>query len=186
MVVVALLLVGIMTTSVLASSMGLGKNTNVSADAVMNADSAKAIEAAPIKVQTQDTSAQVEGTEELAAPEVNVEDLKRSVPDAYAVAEAAVSVNRVRFLLYTADGSHIMWGYVGNGYFVGEDNLGKRCWGIYGNGVFAGFYDGDFFWGKYNGGNWKAMGLFGLNYAYGEYVLFPLPTIQPTADSILP
>ena len=81
-----------------------------------------------------------------------------------------------RFLLYTHDGKHIMWGFVGNGYFVGQDNLGKRCWGIYGNGVFAGFYDGEFFWGKYRCGNWKAIGLFGENYTHGKYILFPTIT----------
>jgi hypothetical protein len=79
-----------------------------------------------------------------------------------------------------------MWGYVGNGFFVGQDNLGKRCWGIYGNGVFAGFYDGGFFWGKYRNGNWKAEGLFGENCAHGKYILFPTPTIEPAITATVP
>ncbi len=73
-----------------------------------------------------------------------------------------------------------MWGFVGKGYFVGTDNQGKRCWGIYDKGIFAGFYDGEFFWGNYRGGNWKAEGLFGLNSSHGKYILFPTPDITPT------
>jgi hypothetical protein len=72
-----------------------------------------------------------------------------------------------------------MWGYVGNGYFVGQDNNGKSCWGICGSGVFAGFYDGEFFWGKYRCGNWKAIGLFGENYSFGKYILFPTTAARP-------
>jgi hypothetical protein len=68
--------------------------------------------------------------------------------------------------MYTSDGKHIMWGFVGNNHFVGTDNLGKRCWRIYGKGVFAGFYDGDFLWGRYRNGNWKTEGLFGENYTH--------------------
>jgi hypothetical protein len=70
-----------------------------------------------------------------------------------------------------------MWGSYGNGRFVGTDNLGKRCWGIYGKGIFAGFYAGEFFWGKYDGGKWKAEYLFGLENSSGAYVLFPPPAI---------
>jgi hypothetical protein len=70
-----------------------------------------------------------------------------------------------------------MWGICGNDRFVGTDNLGKRCWGIYGKGVFAGFYGGDFFWGEYSNGSWKAEYLFGLDNSRGNYVLFPSPAI---------
>lgn len=67
---------------------------------------------------------------------------------------------RARFLMWTYDGVHIMWGFCGNGRFTGTDNLGNHCWGIYGKGVFAGFYEGEFFWGRYSNGTWKAQGLF--------------------------
>ena len=70
-----------------------------------------------------------------------------------------------------------MWGTSGNGIFVGTDNLGKRYWEIYGNGIFAGFYDGEFFWGRYSNGAWKAQYLFGLRYSYGKHVLFRNPTL---------
>ncbi len=86
--------------------------------------------------------------------------------------------------MWTGNGVHVMWGFYGNGRFVGTDNLGKRCWGIYGKGVFAGFYDGEFFYGRYASGYWKAQYLFGLENSRGEYVLFPRPTL--TADSVEP
>ena len=111
----------------------------------------------------------------------NTEQLKELAPETPEEAERSIYPVRRRFLLYTHDGVHVMWGIYGNGRFVGTDNLGKRCWGIYGKGIFAGFYDGDFFWGKYCNGSWKAQYLFGLNHARGSYVLFPPPTI--TSDS---
>ena len=89
---------------------------------------------------------------------------------------------RQRYLMYTWDGVHIIWGRYGHGYFVGTDNLGRRAWGIYGKSIFAGFYDGDFFWGKYANGRWKAQGLFGMNYSHGRYVLFPMPVL--TAEAV--
>jgi hypothetical protein len=107
----------------------------------------------------------------------NKEQLKELAPATPEEAERSIYPVRRRFLLYTNDGMHIMWGIYGNGRFVGTDNLGKRCWGIYGKGVFAGFYDGEFFWGKYCNGSWKAEYLFGLNHCYGSYVSFPPPTI---------
>jgi hypothetical protein len=107
----------------------------------------------------------------------NTEQLKELAPETLEEAERSIYPVRRRFLLYTYDGVHIMWGIYGNGRFVGTDNLGKRCWGIYGRGVFAGFYDGEFFWGKYCNGSWKAEYLFGLDHSRGSYVLFPLPAI---------
>ena len=101
------------------------------------------------------------------------EQLKALAPVTIEEAESSIYPVRRRFLLWTNDGVHILWGIYGNGRFVGTDNLGKRCWGIYGKGVFAGFYDGDFFWGKYCNGSWKAEYLFGLDNSRGEYVLFP-------------
>jgi hypothetical protein len=109
------------------------------------------------------------------------EQLKELVPETPEEAERIIYPIRRRFLMWTCDGEHIMWGIFGNGRFVGTDNLGKRCWGIYGKGIFAGFYDGEFFWGKYDNGTWKAEYLFGLEYSRGKYVLFPPPAI--TSDS---
>ena len=105
------------------------------------------------------------------------EQLKQLAPATLEEAERSIYPIRRRFLLWTYDGVHIMWGVYGNGRFVGTDNLGKRCWGIYGKGIFAGFYDGDFFWGKYNNGSWKADYLFGIEHSRGKYVLFPPPAI---------
>ena len=112
----------------------------------------------------------------------NVEQLKELAPEIFEEAEESIYPIRRRFLLWTYDGVHIMWGVYGNGRFVGTDNLGKRCWGIYGKGVFAGFYNGEFFWGKYDNGVWKAEYLFGLEYSRGEYVLFPPPAIATVVE----
>jgi len=109
------------------------------------------------------------------------EQLKEIAPETLEEAEKSIYPIRCRFLMWTSDGVHIMWGVYGNGRFVGTDNLGKRCWGIYGRGVFAGFYDGGFFWGKYSNGSWKAEYLFGLENSRGSYVLFPPPAI--TSDN---
>ena len=110
------------------------------------------------------------------------EQLKKLIPVTIAEAEKNIYPIRTRFLMWTRDGLHIMWGIYGKGHFVGTDNLGKQCWGIYGRGVFAGFYDGEFFWGKYVNGAWKAQYLFGLASSYGKYVTFP----QITVASISP
>jgi hypothetical protein len=110
--------------------------------------------------------------------------LRELAPATLEEAESNIYPVRSRFLMWTSDGVHVMWGVYGNGRFVGTDNLGKRCWGIYGKGVFAGFYDGDFFWGKYGNGAWKAEYLFGLDSSRGSYVLFPTPAI--TSDNAAP
>ena len=178
MVVVALLLIGIMATSVLASNVNLARNTNVSKELLATAESVtperlgpvREISPASVIPNEVEELPEIDAVEKLE--EMDVEDLEESVPGTYEETDSRIC-QRTRFLLYTHDGKHIMWGFVGNGYFVGEDNLGKRCWGIYGKGVFAGFYDGEFFWGKYRCGNWKAMGLFGENYTHGKYILFP-------------
>ncbi|MBN1245478.1 hypothetical protein JXA31_07790 [Candidatus Bathyarchaeota archaeon] len=111
----------------------------------------------------------------------NIEQLKELAPETIEEAERNIYPVRRRFLLWTHDGVHIMWGVYGNGRFVGTDNLGKRCWGIYGKGIFAGFYDDEFFWGKYDNGAWKAEYLFGLEHSRGEYVLFPPPAATTDA-----
>ncbi|MFH2020016.1 MAG: hypothetical protein ABIJ34_01255 [archaeon] len=100
------------------------------------------------------------------------------IPASYQLAEDAIRPMPTRFLLYTKEGTDIMWGAFANGYFKGQDNHDKNTWGIYGKTVFAGFYDGEFFWGQYRNGNWKAYGLFGKNIAIGKYVVFPRPTLS--------
>lgn len=101
-----------------------------------------------------------------------LEVLKEKVPETYELTAESIVPVRHRYLLWTHDGQHIMWGNYGNGYFIGEDNSDKTAWGIYGKHVFAGFYDGEFFWGFYRGGKWKAYGLFGLEESNGKYILF--------------
>lgn len=125
-------------------------------------------------------------TEVEISPEIidDIDKLEDLAPETYEEAEKSIFPVRNRFILWTGNGVHVMWGFYGNGRFVGTDNLGKRCWGIYGKGVFAGFYDGEFFYGRYANGYWKAQYLFGLENARGQYVLFPRPTL--TTDSIEP
>ena len=116
---------------------------------------------------------------------VDVEKLKTEIPKTLQEAEANILPIRTRYLMYTSDGVHIMWGVFGNGRFVGIDNQGKSCWGIYGQGIFAGFYNGEFFWGKYSNSNtWKAEYLFDLRYSEGKYVVFSSPTA--TASTMVP
>ena len=191
MVVVALLLIGIMATSVLASNVNLARNTDVSKELLATAESVTPERLGPVR-EISPTSVipnevkelpEIDAVEKLE--EMEVEDLEESVPGTYEETDSRIC-QRTRFLLYTHDGKHIMWGFVGNGYFVGEDNLGKHCWGIYGKGIFAGFYDGEFFWGKYRCGNWKAMGLFGENYTHGKYILFPEINLEPAITATRP
>jgi hypothetical protein len=198
--VIALLLIGIMATSVLASEAMLAKNTslaeNISASNQLqaNAVSLEPEQVAPIEEQTREQEQLWEQEQNCATnqigelPEiaVDVEELESLVPRTYEEADAKLIPTRTRFLMYTHDGKHIMWGFVGNNYFVGTDNLGKRCWGIYGKGVFAGFYDGDFFWGRYWNGNWKAEGLFGEKYTYGKYIIFPTIDLEPSITVVAP
>lgn len=111
--------------------------------------------------------------------------LRKLAPATPEEAEQSIYPIKRRFLMWTNDGVHVMWGIYGNGRFVGTDNLSKRCWGIYGKGVFAGFYDDEFFWGKYDSGAWKAEYLFGLECSSGSYVLFPPPAIT-NEDALSP
>jgi hypothetical protein len=112
-----------------------------------------------------------------------VERLKQELPNTLADVEAKMLPLRGRFLMWTHDLQHIMWGRFGANHFVGVDNLGKTAWGIYGRGYFAGFYDGQFFWGKYGGQRWYAENLFGMRSAYGKYVTYP---VLPTTASNVP
>lgn len=108
---------------------------------------------------------------------LDVEELEAKVveqaPESYEKAVDSVGNTLNRYLLYTRDGKNIMWGHYFNGIFAGTDNHGKHTWGIYGKYIFAGFYDGEFFYGKYRSGRWKANGLFDLEESSGRYVLFP-------------
>ena len=77
------------------------------------------------------------------SPEIidDIDKLENLAPKTYEEAEQSIYPVRNRFIMWTGNGVHVMWGFYGNGRLVGTDNLGKRCWGIYGKGVFAGFYD---------------------------------------------
>ena len=190
MTVVALLLIGIMATSVLASDRTLTKNAIASNVSVATAEKVEPKNPVPVSVSPDFITAEDVPTsivpDKVEVPEVDFDNLRETVPATYEETDARVSSQRTRFLLYTHDGKHVMWGFVGNGYLVGTDNLDKRCWGIYGKGFFAGFYDGEFFWGRYRSGNWKAEGLFGMNYAHGKYILFPTADIAPTITATNP
>jgi len=121
-------------------------------------------------------------TAELSTLPTDPTTLKDMVPNTAEDTEARILIKRSRFLMWTHDLQHVMWGQFGNGYFVGVDNLGKKAWGIYNGGVFAGFYDGEFFYGRYGAGNWKAKNLFGLPAAYGRFTISPMTvatTITP-------
>ena len=102
----------------------------------------------------------------------DLDNVKELVPETYEKAEAKIITVKYRFLIWTDDGLHIMWGRFGNGFFVGTDNAGEHAWGIYGNTNFAGFYGEQFFRGKYRKGYWKAVDLFEESQTHGEYVLF--------------
>jgi len=137
-------------------------------------------EVAPPSVTNPTTSTQPDITTPVATDDV--EKLRTEIPKTLQETEADMPSIRTRYLMYTNDGVHIMWGVFGNGRFVGTDNQGKSCWGIYGRGIFAGFYDGQFFWGKYSGNNWKAEYLFGLNAASGKYITFPSPALTASTN----
>ncbi len=55
------------------------------------------------------------------------EQLKELAPATPEEAERSIYQIRRRFLMWTNDGVHVMWGIYGNGRFVGTYNLGKRC-----------------------------------------------------------
>jgi hypothetical protein len=165
--VVATLMLSILAVNIAMAATNLGTTSNLT----------PAANAANVKVSAEN------GVEISAEQAQDAEQLKEMAPATPEEAEKSIYPIRTRFLMYTHDGVHIMWGVYGNGRFVGTDNLGKRCWGIYGRGVFAGFYDGEFFWGKYDNGSWKAQYLFGLENSYGKYVTFPVPAVSSADPS---
>jgi hypothetical protein len=190
--VASLLLIAIIT-SVLATNLTLSQNiTNLNeSQETPKLENSKICtlsrkESSPTLINENDVQIAKTPDEIEEQFEKNIENLQETVPRTYEEADSLLCSHRIRFLLYTHDGKHIMWGFVGNNYFVGQDNLGKRCWGIYGNGVFAGFYNSQFFWGRYRSGNWKAEGLFETNYTYGKYILFPTTNTEPTIAATSP
>ena len=182
--IVALLLLVTLAVNIAAASTSLPKvannavslKTESSATAILPSNTDPTTDA---NIQTRTQTDNADESEPVTAN--NMERLREKIPETFEAAETRMPPVRNRYLLYTSDGTHIMWGSYGNGIFVGTDNNGKRCWGIYGNGIFAGFYDGEFFWGTYNNGEWKAEYLFGLRYSRGNYVLFPVPTTASVA-----
>ncbi|OGI14996.1 hypothetical protein A3K63_03155 [Candidatus Micrarchaeota archaeon RBG_16_49_10] len=120
----------------------------------------------------------------ISKKELDEGQLKEMVPESYDKAlelveppDAVAKPNR--FILWTNDGQNVMWGKYGNGFFVGEDNTGKKAWGVYHKGIFMGFYDGKEFKGEYGGPRlkrffwWRADGLFGLKDGKGGILTFP-------------
>jgi hypothetical protein len=154
--------------------------TSKTASSVSNSYAVNAAKVASPSNNSPTTSNQPDNTAPLTIDDL--EKLRTEIPKTLQETEANMPSVRTRFLMYTNDGVHIMWGVLGNGRFVGTDNQGKSCWGIYGHGIFAGFYDDQFFWGKYGGNDWKAEYLFGLNAAVGKYVLFPSPLARTSTN----
>jgi len=115
-----------------------------------------------------------------------VERLRRMMPEDLKKAESQVRPLTNRYLMWTHNLKHIMWGYYRNGFFVGTDNHGKRSFGIYGNGFFAGFYGEEFFWGRYRSGYWRAENLFGKEKTCGRYVTAPAPVTADTTNGNSP
>jgi hypothetical protein len=106
-----------------------------------------------------------------AQPDI-IQGLANQTPTIYSDAENALPSTAGKFLIWTNDGEHIMWGKYGGGYFVGTDNNGKQAWGAYNKTRFAGVRDGVSFTGKVSHGQWKAENLFGLNSTQGSIKLF--------------
>ena len=170
-----------MTTMALANALPTTASANVNVVSPTRISTASGLSASSgVKTPSNGIDAALPST----VP-AEVQKLKEQLPTTYEVAEARVLPLKGRFLMYTYDLRHVMWGQFGGQYFTGVDNLGKHAWGIYGQGYFAGFYDGQFFWGKYSNCAWKATGLFGLNIASGRYVTYPI-LIPITASSVAP
>lgn len=184
--VVALLLLSILAINIAAASTAVPKavnSTNINPKTALTAVTPNNVSPpANINVQPKLQTSNAATVQPTLTD--NPDQLKANIPKTYDEAQASILPVKTRFLMYTDNGIHIMWGFFGNGRFVGTDNNGMRCWGIYGNGIFAGFYNGEFFWGHYSNGQWKAEYLFGLRYSHGNYVLFP--PILPTTTSTPP
>ena len=182
--VFAVFLIAVLAINLASASITLPKTAN-SINALNTESSAQPISPSNTNPTTSSPPTLTPPNPVTPATTVDLEKLKNEVHKTLQEAEANILPIRTRYLMYTSDGVHIMWGVFGNGRFVGTDNQGKSCWGIYGQGIFAGFYNGEFFWGKYSNSNaWKAEYLFGLRYSEGKYVVFPSPTA--TASTNIP
>ena len=179
----AVFLLAVLAVNLAAASIAIPKTAN-SINDLNTENSAKPIAPSNTNPTTSSTPTTTPTNPVAPTTTEDVEKLKTEVPKTLQEAEANILPIRTRYLMYTSDGVHIMWGVFGNGRFVGTDNQGKSCWGIYGQGIFAGFYNGEFFWGKYSNTNtWKAEYLFGLRYSEGKYVVFPSPTATATTNA---
>jgi hypothetical protein len=112
-----------------------------------------------------------------------IEVLRDRIPKTLEKTEESIRPLRNRYIMWTHDLKHVMWGRYGNGYFVGTDNQRKYAWGIYGDNIFAGLYDGKFFIGKYGRGQWCAKYLFGENWSQGRFIVSPSPTESTENDT---
>jgi hypothetical protein len=112
-----------------------------------------------------------------------IKALRDRIPNTLEKAEASIPPLRTRYIMWTHDLKHVMWGRYGSGYFVGTDNQWKRTWGIYGNTIFAGLYDGTFFIGRYGQGQWCARYLFGERWSQGRFLGRPSPTVSTENDT---
>jgi hypothetical protein len=179
---ISLILITVFAVGIAAASPSIAANS-LSKSPVASVNSSIPItKLTAVPIATPTPTPKPTATPTIDASAVNVTALKAQVPVSYKDAQASISV-RTRYLIYTSDGVHIMWGFEGNNRFVGTDNNGKQCWGIFGDGIFAGFYDGTFFWGKYaSAGTWKAQSLFGLNTSQGSYILFPQAIAVPVTS----
>ena len=181
--VFAVFLIVVLAVNLASASIALPKTAN-SINALNTESSAQPISPSNTNPTTSSPPTLTSPNPVTPATTVDVEKLKTEVPKTLQEAEANILPIRTRYLMYTSDGVHIMWGVFGNGRFVGTDNQGKSCWGIYGQGIFAGFYNGEFFWGKYSNSNaWKAEYLFGLRYSEGKYVVFPSPIATASTNA---
>jgi hypothetical protein len=185
----ALLLTAVLMVSIAAaapatfSNIAASKASEVSAGNTATSPQSTVTPTSPTtsSTQTSTSGTSASSTTSSSAASDIAEKLKAEVPKSLADTQASIVPVKTKYLMYTADGNHIMWGIYGNGRFTGTDNNGKQCWGIYENGVFAGFYDGTLFTGKYSNGAWSAQNLFGLNTCSGKYVLFPSPVASVTS-----
>lgn len=119
--------------------------------------------------------------EKMELTEEQIETLKASMEDSYESTEEIMENSEGesnKFLLWSHGGEHIAVGYYENGFFIATDLDGVKIWGVYSNGIFAGFYGDDFFYGRYWRGRWGAWNIFGEEFEWGRYVLFPNADIE--------
>lgn len=136
----------------------------------------------PIKLPSDDEALASDTGSFCGTTEV-VEALRDRIPNTLEKAEESIRPLRNRYVMWTHDLKHVMWGRYGRGYFIGTDNQWKHAWGIYGNNIFAGLYDGTFFIGKYGRGQWCAKYLFGESWSRGRFTVSPSLTVSTENDT---